>query len=571
MKLSNYFAPTLKEAPAEAEIISHKLLIRAGMIRKTAAGIYSFLPLGKRVLAKVEKIIREEMNAAGAQEVLMPVLQPSELWQKSGRWDKYGPEMMRLKDRNEREFALGPTHEELITTIVASEVRSYKDLPLNLYQIQVKFRDEIRPRFGLLRGREFIMKDAYSFHTSADDMKKTYSEMSKAYSNIAERSGLQFRIVQADSGLIGGDITEEFMALSSAGEDLLLYCQQCDYGANVEEARALHIAKESKEKQKELEPVSTPGKSSIEDVSDYLKIEKHSLAKTLVYLCDSEPVLVILPGDREANEIKIAKALGCRELRLFEKEDFEKFSHLISGFVGPVNAKNKILADEEITRTRNMVTGANQPDVHYLNVNYERDFNADIVDDIKFARAGDFCPSCQSVLESAAGIEIGQIFQLGTRYSKTLGANYLDKEGKSQPIIMGTYGIGVTRLLAATVEQNHDDKGIIWPRSIAPFEIVIVQTDMKEEKLNKKATELYKTLSKQYEVIYDDRDERAGVKFADADLIGYPLQIIIGKTLIEQDMIELKVRANHKKEIVASNKVIDKVEEIFPSPLTGDH
>ncbi len=397
MKLSNYFTPTLKEAPAEAEIISHKLLIRAGMIKRMAAGIYSFLPLGKRVLAKVENIIRDEMNAAGAQEILMPVLQPADLWQKTGRWAEYGPEMMRLKDRNERDFALGPTHEELVTSIVAADVRSYKNLPLSLYQIQVKFRDEIRPRFGLMRAREFIMKDCYSFHTSQESLQETYDAMSNAYSNIINRSGLKFRSVKAESGLIGGDISEEFMVIATTGEDMILYCDKCQYGANIE----------SEEK-------------------------------------------------------------ACE---------------------------------------------------------------------------GGICPSCGGNLESTKGIEIGHIFQLGTKYSKALGATYLDKDGKSQPMIMGCYGIGVTRLLAASIEQNHDERGIIWPKNIAPYDAVIIQTDMKNEQMSKAATDLYAKLSKKHEVAYDDRNERPGIKFADADLIGYPLQIVIGKTFLEKGLVEVKERA----------------------------
>jgi len=411
MKLSQYFSPTLKEAPSEAEIISHKLLIRAGMIKKVAAGIYTFLPMGKRVLSKVETIIRDEMNAAGAQEVLMPVLQPAELWQKSGRWAEYGPEMMRLKDRNERDFALGPTHEELITSIVATEVRSYKDLPQNLYQIQVKFRDEIRPRFGLMRAREFIMKDSYSFHSSQESLQETYDKMSKAYSNIVNRCGLKFRSVKAEAGLMGGDFSEEFMVIASTGEEALIFCENCDFGASS---------------------------------------------------CESN-----------------------------------------------------------------------------------------------------ICPDCGGQLETARGIEIGHIFQLGTKYSKAIGATYLDEDGKSQPIIMGCYGIGVTRMLAAAIEQNHDERGIIWPKNLAPFQAVIIQTDMREEKLTKAATKLHEELSgKGVEVIYDDREERAGIKFADADLIGYPLQLILGKTLLEQDMVEIKIRATDKKEIIASEKVTGEIDKL---------
>ncbi|TET54853.1 MAG: proline--tRNA ligase, partial [Actinobacteria bacterium] len=526
--------------------------------------IYSFLPMGKRTLAKVENIIREEMDAIGSQEVLMPVLQPADLWEKTGRWEEYGPEMMRIKDRNERDFALGPTHEELITAIVAAEVRSYKDLPQTLYQIQVKFRDEIRPRFGLMRAREFIMKDAYSFHTSKKDLDKTYNDMSKAYAKIVKRSGLKYRSVKAEGGIMGGEVTEEFMILASSGEEMLIYCNKCHYGANIEAARAKLLKREAKEKEKPFKPMDTPGKSSVEDVARYLKVETHHLAKTLIYLADSEPVLVVLPGDREANEAKIQKALGAKELRLFSDDDFKIFPHLVKGFVGPVDAKNKILADEEVLKMRNFVTGANEADVHYINVNYQRDFKADVVEDIKYARKGDICPVCDGSLETTRGIEMGHIFQLGKKYSKAMGATYLDKNGKSQAMNMGCYGIGVTRLLAAAVEQNHDDKGIIWPRNLAPFEVVIIQTDMREKKLTKAAEGIMKKLTdKGIEVAYDDREERAGVKFGDADLIGYPLQIILGKTLLEQGMVELKIRKTHKKEIFALEKTQSEVDKLL--------
>lgn len=563
MKLSEFFSPTLREAPSEAEIISHKLLIRAGMIKKIAAGVYTFLPMGKRVLAKVEAIIREEMDAAGANEVLMPVLQPADIWQKTGRWEEYGPEMMRLKDRNERDFALGPTHEEMITSIVAAEVRSYKDLPLNLYQIQVKFRDEIRPRFGLMRAREFIMKDAYSFHASQKSLHETYEKMSKAYANIVKRCGLKYRSVKADAGIMGGEISEEFMVIATTGEDMIIFCDICHYGANLEQARARAFLAESKDAMKKIEPVSTPMKTSVSEVAEFFKVPLHHLAKTLVYLADSEPVLVVFPGDREANESKIMKALGAKEVRLFSDEDFKNFSHLVKGFVGPVDAKNKILMDEEVAKMRNFVTGANEADVHLKNVNYKRDFKADTIADIKYARKGDVCPNCEGNLETARGIEIGHVFQLGTKYSKSIGATFLDKEGKSKPIIMGCYGIGVTRLLSAAIEQNHDDKGIIWPKALAPFEIVVIQTDMRNKKLNDAANKLISELGNDCQIAYDDRDERAGIKFADADLIGYPLQIVLGKTLLEQDMVEIKTRASGKKEIVAFDKAVKEIERLL--------
>ncbi len=564
MRLSNYFAPTLREAPAEAEIISHKLLIRAGMIKKVAAGIYSFLPNGKRVLDKVENIIREEMNAAGAREVLMPVLQPADLWQKTGRWNEYGPEMMRIKDRNERDFALGPTHEELITSIVAAEVRSYKELPQNLYQIQVKFRDEIRPRFGLMRAREFIMKDAYSFHTSQESLQETYDKMSVAYSNIVKRCGLKFKAVKAEAGLIGGDASEEFMVLASTGEDMILYCNKCEYGANIEQAKALREYKEEKEKPESLKEVDTPGKKSIGEVAEFLNVEPQRLAKTLAYLCDSDPVLVVLPGDREANENKIKRATGCKEIRLFNEDDFSKYKDLVEGYVGPLDQKYKIIVDEDIAKIKNMITGANKKDTHMINVNYDRDFKAEIIADIKYACEGDICPSCSGNLGDARGIEVGHIFQLGTKYSEAMDATYLDENGKSNPMLMGCYGIGVTRMISAAIEQNHDDKGIIWPKNLAPFEVVIIQTDMKDDKLIKASQELYNKLEeKDFEVVYDDRTERAGVKFADADLIGYPVQVVFGKTYINDGKVELKIRDGHKKDTLELKHCIETISKIL--------
>ena len=564
MRLSKYFAPTLREAPAEAETISHKLLIRAGLIKKVAAGIYSFLPNGKRVLDKVENIIREEMNAAGAREVLMPVLQPSDLWKKTGRWDEYGPEMMRLKDRNNREFALGPTHEELITSIVAAEVRSYKELPQNLYQIQVKFRDEIRPRFGLMRAREFIMKDAYSFHTSQKSLDETYEKMSVAYSNIVKRCGLKFKAVKAEAGLMGGDGSEEFMVVATTGEDMILYCDNCEYGANIEQAKALRATKEKKQEPKKIEEVKTPGKKSIEEVSEFLDIEPEKMAKTLVYLCDSEPVLVVIQGDRAANENKVKRATGCKEIRLFAEEDFDKHKALVQGYVGPVDQKYKVVVDEDLVKAKNLVTGANKKDAHIINVNYERDFKADVVADVKYACVGDICPNCSGNLQDARGIEVGHIFQLGTKYSEAMGASYVDENGKSNPMTMGCYGIGVTRMISAAIEQNHDDKGIIWPKSLAPFEIVIIQTDMKNKDLGKASEDIYEQLEEEsYEVLYDDRDDRAGVKFADADLIGYPLQLIIGKTFINEGKVEMKIRDGHKKESLDVKDLVNKISKIL--------
>lgn len=565
MRFSEYFAPTLREAPAEAEIISHQLLIRAGMIRKTAAGIYTFLPLGKRVLAKVENIVREEMDKTGAQEVLMPVLQPKDLWEKSGRWQEYGPEMMRLEDRNKRLFALGPTHEELITQIVANEIRSYKDLPQTFYQIQVKFRDEIRPRFGLMRGREFIMKDAYSFHADQESLEETYVRMSQAYSSIVERCGLKFKSVEADSGLIGGNVSEEFMVLATSGEEVVALCDDCHYASSLEQAKTKMVPP-VKEKELPMEKVKTPGVTSVVDVSKLLSTTPLEIAKTLVYLCDGQPVFVVIRGDREANESKIQKTLGCKEIRIFTDDDFKEFPDIIKGFVGPVDTDYKVLADDEIPHISNLVTGANEPDAHLVHVNYDRDYIADMISDVKYIKHGDFCPSCDGSLQTTKGIEIGHIFQLGTKYSKAMGANYLDDEGSSNPMVMGCYGIGVTRLLSAAIEQNNDERGIIWPKNLAPYTVSIIQLSNSEKAIEAVNTIYVKLNFEKIETAFDDRNERAGVKFADNDLIGFPVQIIVGKK-IEEGVVEIKNRQTGKSEEIPVENAVKSVKGLLKKLL----
>lgn len=561
MRFTTLFAPTLREAPSEAEVISHKLLIRSGMIRKVAAGIYTFLPLGKKVLSKVENIIREEMDATGAQEVLMPVLQPKELWEESGRWDEYGPELMRLKDRSERFFALGPTHEELITNLVANNIRSYKELPKTLYQIQVKFRDEIRPRFGLMRGREFIMKDAYSFHTTQKSLEKTYLDMSKAYSSIVKRCGLNFKSVEADSGIIGGKVSEEFMVLAGSGEEIVAMCSNCHYSSSLEQAKTKLIPP-IKEKQLKLERADTPNKITVDEVSAFLSKTPLDIAKTLVYLCDNKPLMAVVRGDRDASEAKVRKAAGCNEIRLFTDEDFKRFPDIVKGYVSPVDMPYEVIVDEEIPVITNLVAGGNQPNTHYVNVNYERDFKAGKIADIKYVKAGDICPACDGSLETTKGIEIGHIFQLGTKYSKSLGADYLDKNGKTKPMIMGCYGIGVTRLLSASIEQHHDERGIIWPKNLAPYIVSIIQLN-NSDKAHKTADDLYrKFIFKKIEAVWDDRDERAGVKFADNDLIGFPLQVIVGKK-VDQDIVEVKNRQTGKILELKINETVKFINELI--------
>jgi len=572
MRFTEVFVPTLKEDPADAEIASHKLMFRAGLLRKVAAGVYSFLPLGKRVLAKVEQIVREEMNRIGSQEVLLPALQPAELWKASGRWEEYGPEMMRLEDRGGRDFCLGPTHEELITDLVMKEVRSYRQLPVSLYQIQVKFRDEIRPRFGLLRGREFLMKDAYSFHATEEDLQKTYEDMSTAYSRIIERCGLKYRIVEAASGLIGGNVSQEFMVLADAGEDIILYCDDCPYSASQEMARGQDESSEGEARKPEASKarkVETPGHSSVGDVGKFLNVRPENIVKTLIYKAGQKIIAVLVRGDTELNETKLSQLLDSCDIEFVKEQDFASYPGLIAGFVGPVNLEGvTIIADNMIRVMEDFVVGANESDTHLVDVNWDIDFRIDRWGDLHITRAGEKCPGCGGILKEAKGIEIGHVFQLGTKYSKAMNANFLDEAGNLKPFIMGCYGIGVSRLVAAIIEQYHDEKGIIWPYSVAPYSVLITPVNWDVPELKKVAEDLYNDLQEAgIEVLLDDRDVSPGVKFAEADLIGIPLQVIVGKKGLEKGAVELKWRLGLKTEDLKIDKAANKVSEIVKKEL----
>ena len=546
MRATNLYAPTLRNTPAEAEIASHQLMYRAGLIRKSAGGMYSYLPLAWRTIRKIERIIREEMDAAGGQEIMMPILQPSELWEESGRWGAYGAEMIRVKDRHDREFCMGPTHEEMITALVRDELRSYKQLPVLLYQIQDKFRDERRPRFGVMRSREFIMKDLYSFDKDIEGMNESYRKMSVAYTNIFTRCGLDFRAVEADSGAIGGGHSEEFTVLAPEGESRIACCDACSYAASDEKA-ALRPIDAPDEAELPLEKVATPHTSTIALLAEYLKIPVEKTIKAVAYQTEDDTlILAFLRGDHEVNEIKLANAVpGARELRMAD-EDAIRAVGGCPGFMSPIGIKEgtHIVVDETAMRMHNAVSGANEADFHYMNVNPKRDFGAVTVADIRLVEEGDACPVCeQGHLHIGRGIEAGQIFALGTKYSEAMGATFLDEAGKAQPMQMGCYGIGVGRTMAAAIEQNHDEHGIIWPRAIAPYEVVVVAVNAKVEEQLAYAEEIYEELrAAGVDVLLDDRRERAGVKFNDCDLIGYPVRIAVGPKTIENGSIEVKVR-----------------------------
>ena len=565
MRASQLFAPTLREVPAEAEIVSHQLMMRSGMIRKTASGVYTYMPIAWRVMKKIMNIIREEMDAEGGQELMMPGVQPAELWLKSGRWDVYGEELWRLKDRHGRDFCLGPTHEEVITTIVAGDVKSYRDLPLRLYQIQTKYRDERRPRFGLMRGREFIMKDLYSFDRDDAGLEDSYQAMYRAYTNIFTRCGLKFRPVQADNGAIGGTASHEFMVLAQSGEAEILYCSECSYAASAEIAQSGSDQESQKEEAKNREEVYTPDCKTIDDLAGFLKISPKKTIKALCYKADEEFVLVLIRGDRTVNEIKLKNALGCLDLEMATDEDITRVMGSSMGFVGPVGLKGvKILADLEVPNMTNGVCGANKKDYHLINVDPDRDFSIDQTADLRLAKAGEPCPECGGKLLSARGIEAGQIFKLGNKYSNSMGAKYLDETGREQSMVMGCYGIGVGRTMAAAIEQNFDDNGIIWPISIAPYHVVVVPVSDRSEEQVRTAESIYlKLINKKVEAVYDDRKERPGVKFKDADLIGYPLRITVGSKTLAEGKVEVKVRSTSEVHLVEVEKAADFAEELL--------
>ena len=569
MLATKLYAPTLREVPSDADVVSQQLMLRAGFMRKTANGLYSFLPLGWRSIKKIEAIVREEMNRASAQEIMMPILQPAEIWKESGRWKAYGAEMMRINDRHDNEFCLGPTHEEMITTLVKNEINSYRQLPVNLYQIQSKFRDERRPRYGLMRSREFIMKDAYSFDVDEAGLEESYKSMYDAYTRIFNRCGLTFRPVEADSGAIGGSGTHEFMAIAEAGEADIVYCTKCDYAANIEIGKP-GIIKQDEEALQELSVVDTPNASTIEAVAEMLNLPLHKTIKAVVFSIDGKVVLAIVRGDHEVNEVAVQHAvLGSVEPEMATSEELEKVG-LTAGFISPVGLQQTdefaIVVDESVMETYNVCGGANKKDAHYVNINPKRDFNvADIiVAPIRLITKDDVCPKCGGALEHAKGIEVGQVFKLGTKYSEALQATFLDQNGRPNPMIMGCYGIGVSRTLAAAIEQYHDENGIIWPRSIAPFEAVIVPINAKDEALMSTSHTIYTALKDAgIDVLLDDRKDRAGVKFKDADLIGYPLRITVSKNTLENNEVEIQIRKSGEALPCAIDSVVTKVTELL--------
>ena len=560
MKMSKMFMPTLKEIPADAEITSHQLMVRSGMIKKMTSGVYNQLPMGLRVFKKIEQIIREELNKKDCQEILCAALLPSELWKESGRWTAMGEEMFRLKDRTEREYCLGPTHEEAFTDIIRQEITSYKQLPLNLYQIQVKYRDERRPRFGVMRTKTFTMKDAYSFDVDDKGLDKSYQDMFDAYVSIFDRCGLENSPVQADSGAIGGSTSAEFMVKSEVGEDEVVFCSGCDYAANVERAESCNLASQ-KEEMKELEEVHTPGAATIKELEEFLKTSPDKFAKTLVYEADGKTVVVVVRGDREVNEIKVSNAIGSViEFALATDDVVRKVTNAEVGFAGPIGINaDYVFIDKEIVEQRNIVVGANKTEYHIKNANYGRDFEG-IVGDFRNVQEGDKCIVCGKPLEIARGVEVGHIFKLGTKYSESMNANFIDKDGKSKPIVMGCYGIGVERTAAAIIEQHNDEKGIIWPLSVAPYHVVIVPANMKNEEQISIAENIYNDLG--VEVLLDDRDERIGVKFNDSELIGIPMRITVGKN-INEGKVEFKLRHKEDKEIIDIEEINEKVKAEF--------
>lgn len=543
MRMSKLLMPTLREVPSEAEITSHKLMLRAGMIRRLAAGVYSYLPLGLRSEKKVEQIVREEMDRAGAQELLMAALLPAEAYQASGRWEVFGPNMFKLKDRNDRDFCLGPTHEELFTQTAIDNVKSYKEYPMTLYQIQTKYRDESRPRFGLMRGREFVMKDAYSFDLDEKGLDESYKKMYDAYCRIFERMGLDFTIVDADSGAMGGSGSQEFMVKSPVGEDGIAYCDACGYAANYEKCECIPQDKPQIDGEFDMEKVHTPKAHTIEELVEFLGMEAYNFAKTIIYKADDKYIAAMVRGDREVNEVKLKNLVGCiDDLELAEPHIVREITHAEVGFAGPVGLDIPVYADKEVAAMRNFVIGANETDMHYKNVNINKDFEPFTVADIRVVEEGDVCPKCGKPIKTAQGIEVGHIFKLGTKYSEALGLKYLDDSGKSNTVVMGCYGIGVTRCLAAAIEQNNDENGIIWPVSIAPYQAIVVPANYKSEEQMEMAEKLYNELTAAgIETLIDDRAERAGVKFKDADLIGIPVRVVVGKKCGE-GIVEYKER-----------------------------
>jgi prolyl-tRNA synthetase len=568
MRWSQTFIHTLRQDPSDAEVISHRLMTRAGLISKVAAGIYNYLPLGWRSLAKLETIIREEMGGAGSAELVMPAIQPAELWQESRRWFEYGPELLRMKDRHEREFCFGPTHEEIITDIVRRTITSYRQLPVNLYQIQTKFRDEIRPRFGLMRGREFIMKDAYSFHADAEDLDAAYRAMEAAYRRIFERCGLGYTQVEADTGNIGGSESHEFMVLADTGEDAILACPSCDYGANVEKAEAGPVDAApawSRERPDQPEAIDTPSMRTVDEVAEFLGISAAHLIKTLIFETDEEFAAVLIRGDLEVNEVKLKNELGCIHLQLASEAKISEITGGPQGFSGPVGLEGiRIIADPTVMDLEIAATGANADDTHLVGVVPGRDFKPDSVVDVRLAAEGDPCPSCREAMIVKRGIEVGHIFKLGTKYSESMDCRFQDAEGEEQPMIMGCYGLGVGRTLAAAVEQNHDDNGIIWPLPLAPYEVALVVLNADKPEVVEAAEYLYTKLHEAgIDVLFDDRPERPGVKFNDMDLIGFPVRVVLGKRGLEAGEVELSLRKEGEKRATPISEMVPAVQALL--------
>lgn len=571
MRMSQLLVPTLREVPAEAEIPSHQLMLRAGLMRKSASGIYTYLPLGYRVLKKIMNIVREEMDAAGGQELMLPIMQPAELWHETGRWDDYGEEMFRLSDRHGRQFCLGPTHEEIITALVRAEIRSYRQLPLLLYQIQNKYRDEIRPRFGVMRGREFIMKDLYSFDRDEEGLDKSYRKMYAAYERVFARCGLEARPVEADPGAIGGNDTHEFMVLAAAGEAEIVYCPRCNYAANVEKAACVAPSPAPEVEPEPVREVSTPGITTIEELEKFLQRPARDMIKTLIYEAGDMVVAALVRGDHTLNEMKLARAVGRLDLKLAREETIHRVTGAPTGFAGPVGLNGcRIIADPAVMAVRNGITGGNAADLHLVGVNPGRDFEPDEITDIRLAQPGDPCPNGDGTLAGARGIEVGQVFKLGTKYSEALGATYLDENGKERPLIMGCYGIGISRTMAAIIEQHHDEDGIRWPMSVAPYHVIVVPVSVRDVSQMEAAEKIYAELTAAgVEAIIDDRDERPGVKFKDADLIGFPIRITIGPRSLAAGRAEVRRRATGEDYQIPLDEVVSHVQETIKQAISS--
>ncbi|MGG7096829.1 proline--tRNA ligase [Clostridium sardiniense] len=563
MKMSNMLIATLREVPAEAEIASHQLMLRAGLIRKMASGVYNHLPLGVKVLKKVEDVVRDEMDKSGAQELLASAMIPAELWQESGRWDAYGAEMFRVTDRNNREFCLGPTHEEVFTNIARNEIKSYKQLPLNLYQIQTKYRDETRPRFGVMRSREFIMKDAYSFDKDQEGLDLAYDKMHDAYVNIFNRCGLDAKCVEADSGAIGGSNSAEFMVKSEVGEDDVVFCTECDYAANIEKAETKAEIAEGEELVA-MQKVETPDSRSIEEVSEFLSVSPKKTAKTLIYNVDGKLVGVLVRGDREVNEVKVANASNASgDIELASHEEVKRATNAETGFAGPVGLRvDLLLVDEEVSKMYNIVVGANETGYHLTGVNYGREFEG-VIGDFRNIEEGEECPKCGGKVTIARGTEVGHIFKLGTKYSEAMNAKFIDENGKEKPFIMGCYGIGVTRTVASIIEQHHDENGIIWPLEVAPYHVSVIAVNSKDEEQMRIASEIYNELREMgVEALLDDRKERAGVKFKDSELMGIPMRITVGKKIGDGE-VEFKLRTGGENETIKIEDAKERVRAEF--------